>query len=230
MWYGNFGKQILPSSQGSLIFLCVLCIVYLVTFQTVLKDILCYICSLKSLLLKLVSAHVWIKSYLNSQNKKRMKKPLLVFADWLCDGPSLKTWPGHLQPHLGIHFLLMLILKIRERLKHRALSCLSWECILLWACAWLSRFFIFILFPLHFWWSCHRRSKPYFTSLLQKEAYHLSSFYLQSKPERVLEYSLNSENLAGPSIAVVSANLLLHVTMNMTSENWKLGHRRMRYR
>jgi len=57
--------------------------------------------------------------------KKTRKKPLLVFADWLCDGPSLKTWPGHLQPHLGIHFLLMLLLKIRERLKHRALSCLS---------------------------------------------------------------------------------------------------------
>ena len=131
--------------------------------------------------------------------KKTREKPLLVFVDWLRDGPSLKTWPGHLQPRLGIHLLLMLNLKIRGRLKHRALLCLFWESILLWACAWLSRFFlIFILFPLHFWWCCQRRSKPYFTSLLQKEAYHLSSFYLQSKPERVLEYSLNSENLARP--------------------------------
>ena len=50
------------------------CIIYLVTFQTILKDILCYIRSLKSLSLKLVSAHVWIKSDLNFQNKKRMKK------------------------------------------------------------------------------------------------------------------------------------------------------------
>lgn len=196
--------------QGSLLFLCVLCIVYLVTFQTILKDILCYICSLKSLLLKLVSAHVWTKSYLNSQNKREWKTRKKT-SPGLCrlarDGPSLKNLARPFTTSCLWHSLAAdaepkdcgeikaqgpIVSFLR---KHPALHVLDF----------LASSLFLSCSPLHFWWCCQRRSKPYFTSLLQKEAYHFF-LHLQSKPERVLEYFLPWKILLILSITVVSAN------------------------
>lgn len=175
-WYGNFvSRFFLLLRVHCCFFVCF--VLLIVTFQTILKDILCYICSLKSLLLKLVSAHVWTKVIWIPRTKREWKKDKEKTSPGLC---RLALWwafsrkLGQAIYNLALAFTWRwcwtkdqgeikaqgpIVSFLRKHLPGYSHLASSWA----------------ILFPLHFWWCCQRHSKPYFTSLLPERGSTFSS-------------------------------------------------------